>query len=65
MSVSYSDHDDHCNKKKFQRYYVAVEQATFDEGAYNDKRKIYYCWNCKAYHTSREQVKTDVGLLQR
>jgi hypothetical protein len=54
-----------CRKLRFQHFYAALQQATFDEGLYDDKRKVYMCWDCKAWHTSREKVNTDVGLLER
>jgi hypothetical protein len=54
-----------CKKMRITNYWAAVEQATFDEHTYEDTRKVYYCWQCKAWHTSREQVNTDVGLLER
>ena len=54
-----------CDKKRFKQYYYAVEQASFDEYLYQDKRKVYYCWDCASWHTSRETVKVDIGLLER
>ena len=54
-----------CRKKRFRYFSDAAVQATFDESYYEDKRKVYYCWDCKAFHTSREKVHTDVGLLER
>ena len=54
-----------CKKKRFSTFWDAVEQATHDELMHGDKRKAYYCWQCKAWHTSREKVNTDVGLLER
>jgi hypothetical protein len=54
-----------CNKLRFARFQGAIAQATHDEMLYGDKRKAYYCWMCKSWHTSREKVNTDVGLLER
>jgi ssDNA-binding Zn-finger/Zn-ribbon topoisomerase 1 len=63
MNGFYSD--ENCRKLRFQKWPDAVEQATHDEMLYGDKRKVYFCWNCKSWHTSRETVNTDVGLLAR
>jgi len=63
MNGYYSNNN--CKKVRFLRYYDAIEQATFDEQQWGDKRKVYYCWNCKAFHTSREKVNGDVPLLER
>ena len=52
-------------KKRFARWSDALVQATLDEAYYSDTRKVYYCWDCKSFHTSREKVHTDVGLLER
>ena len=54
-----------CSKLRFKRYSDAVEQAFGDESLYLDNRKVYFCWRCNAYHTSRETVKVDIGLLER
>ena len=54
-----------CKKMRFRYYSEAVVQATLDEAYYEDKRKVYMCWDCKSWHTSREKVHTDVGLLER
>ncbi len=62
--LSYND-EGTCTKKRFPYWYDAMCQATHDEGVYGDKRKAYYCWRCTSYHTSRESVKVDIGILQR
>ena len=63
MNEFYSNQN--CTKMRFRRYWDGVEQATHDEMIHEDKRKVYYCWNCKAYHTSREKVKVHAPLLDR
>ncbi len=62
--LSYND-EGTCEKKRFKLYMWAAEQAFDDERKHGDKRKVYYCWRCMAYHTSRETVKVDIGLLER
>ncbi len=54
-----------CSKLRIKRFSVAAEQATHDEMMHGDKRKVYYHWQCQSWHTSREKVKKDVGLLER
>ncbi len=54
-----------CTKMRFKYIFDALEQASFDQGLYGDYRKVYYCWDCASWHTSRETVNTDVGLLER
>ena len=54
-----------CEKSRYRRYDAALEQAFMDERQYHDYRKVYYCWDCASWHTSRERVNTNVPLLER
>jgi len=54
-----------CEKKRFRYWYDAMCQATYDEETYGDKRKVYFCWLCNKWHTSRERMKVDIGILER
>ena len=62
--LSYND-EGTCEKIRYNCYSAAAERAFADERYFGDKRKVYYCWRCVAFHTARERMKGDVPLLER
>ena len=62
--LSYND-EGTCEKRRYKQWSQAAIQAFTDQIEYDDKRKVYYCYRCACWHTSRERVKVDVPLLER